>query len=390
MERTTDAARAHETTGERHRPRVVLIGPMPPPYMGPSLATEILLGSTLKKAFDLVHLDTSHHKTLKTLGRMNFQNILSALKHSLTLVITILSKRPEIVYVPISQTTIGYFKDSIYILIGKLLGRRIVCHLRGGHFRTWFDVANFAVRAYVRFVHSFVDVQIVLGECLKPLFEGLVSEEAIFVVPNGRDFDFDRSQVHADTGGKPRILFLGNILESKGALDLVRAVPILRSAGIEAEFVLAGSYENLRNRPELDAHIEREGDEVVRLIGPVVGDEKFNLLKSADIFVFPTYFPFEGHPWVIVEAMAAGLPIVTTDHAAIRESVVDGVNGLIVAKQNPQDIADRIRELVASPSMRRRMGEASRHLYEQKFTEAKMVEAMSVALHAAHRSSGRC
>ncbi|MEZ5067231.1 MAG: glycosyltransferase [Bacteroidia bacterium] len=67
--------------------------------------------------------------------------------------------------------------------------------------------------------------------------------------------------------------------------------------------------------------------------GPVKGDRKFQILNDADIFVFPTYYRNEGHPQSDGRSIAAGLPVISTDHAAIPESVHDGVNGYLVEKE---------------------------------------------------------
>ncbi len=364
----------------RKRPRVLIIGPTPPPYMGPTLATEIILDSRLSETFELLHLDTSHHDTLATLGAISQRNVYSALKHSAQLVAVIVKKRPDIVYIPISQTTIGYLKDSLFIILSKAMGCKVVCHLRGGYFRQWFDSANALVRRYVRMVHSAVDGQIVLGECLRPLFDGLVPANAILVVPNGRDFDFAPSADTDRSGSTVRVLYLGNLFETKGVLDVARAIPQIRDAGCQVEFVFAGSCNNSYIWETLESCQRDHGEDVVKLPGSVVGQAKLDLLLESDMLVFPTYFPFEGHPWVIVEAMAAGLPIVSTDHAAIRESVEDGVNGFLVEKQAPSDIADKVIALCRDRDLRDRMGKASRELYEAKFTEAKMVDHMTTAL----------
>lgn len=99
-------------------------------------------------------------------------------------------------------------------------------------------------------------------------------------------------------------------------------------------------------------------------------------LGNADIFVFPPRAP-EGHPWVIVEAMAAGLPVVSTDRGAIAECILDGQNGFIVPVNNPGQIAIKLKQLISDNALRERMGKESRKLYEENFTEEKMVERLS-------------
>jgi glycosyltransferase involved in cell wall biosynthesis len=114
----------------------------------------------------------------------------------------------------------------------------------------------------------------------------------------------------------------------------------------------------------------------VNLFPPAGKALKMELLSKADIFVFPPREP-EGHPWVIIEAMAAGLPIISTDQGAITESVLDGVNGFIAAPNNPEQIAEKITMLVNDEEMRRRMGKESRRFYEENFTEDIMVERLA-------------
>ena len=85
--------------------------------------------------------------------------------------------------------------------------------------------------------------------------------------------------------------------------------------------------------------------------------------------------------------MAAGLPIISTDQGAITESVIDGVNGFIVKKQNPQQIAEKIKILIEKSELRLKMGNESRRLYEENFTEEKMVERLTQAFNAVLSSS---
>ena len=88
----------------------------------------------------------------------------------------------------------------------------------------------------------------------------------------------------------------------------------------------------------------------------------------------------EGHPWVIVEALAAGLPIISTDQGAITESVINGVNGYIVPVNSPRRIADKIAIIKKQPDLLNEFGHASRAHYLNNFTEEKMVEKLVYAI----------
>jgi glycosyltransferase involved in cell wall biosynthesis len=361
------------------RPRVLFLGPVPPPHMGPSLATVVILNSRLTDEFELIHLDTSDPRELDTLGAIDFQNIWLALKFYLQMIAAIARHRPALVYIPVAQTTLGYLKDSGFILIGKLLGRRVVCHLRGGNFGNWLAGASAATRLYVKLVHGLVDGQIVLGECLRPLFTPVMPADRIHVVPNGKDIRYEPAPPR---GATARVLYLGNMVRSKGVLDVLHATPTVCAACPDVEFLFGGGWEDPAVRAEVEAFLAAHPELPIRWLGLIQGAAKNRAIHSADLFVFPTWYPPEGHPWVVVEAMAAGLPVISTDQGAIVESVVDGVNGYIVAKRNPGAVAARIIELVRDPARRAEMGAASLRLYQEKFTEARMVDNMARAFRA--------
>jgi glycosyltransferase involved in cell wall biosynthesis len=295
-----------------------------------------------------------------------------------------ITKWPAMVYIPISQTTIGYLRDSIFIVISKLFKRKVICHLRGGNFKNWYDSASSLTQLFVRKIHALVDGQIVLGEKLISLFSEITPREKIFVVPNGRNYHFENKKMemleHETNKKDINILFLSNFVETKGYKDVLHTVKGIAENYKNLEYVFVGSWMRDKDRIECEQYIEDMNIvKFAKFIGPITGKDKTRLLQEADIFVFPTYYPPEGHPWVIVEAMAAGLPIISTDQGAITESVIDSVNGFIVEKKNPQQIADKIKLLIENPELRRKMGKESRRLYEEKFTEEKMVERLKEA-----------
>ena len=100
-------------------------------------------------------------------------------------------------------------------------------------------------------------------------------------------------------------------------------------------------------------------------------------MVNADIFIFPTYYRNEGHPWVIVEALAAGLPIISTDKGAIIESVIDGYNGYIVKPKSPNQITEKIIKLMNDKNLRDQMSANNLNIYNKKLTEKKLVDNFS-------------
>ena len=100
---------------------------------------------------------------------------------------------------------------------------------------------------------------------------------------------------------------------------------------------------------------------------------------NSDVFVFPPDQP-EGQPWVIIEALAAGLPVISTAQGAIPAMVKEGINGFIVPARNPAAIADRLRLLQRDPDLRMAMGRASRDLYLSHYTGEKFVKGFAAII----------
>src|SRR5205814_950053 len=87
-----------------------------------------------------------------------------------------------------------------------------------------------------------------------------------------------------------------------------------------------------------------------------------------DILAFPTFYCYETFGFVLLEAMQAGLPVVTTRRAAIPEIIEENVNGVFVKEQDAADLADKILQLIDDPALRTRMGEANRTRFKNFYT----------------------
>ena len=357
--------------------RVLLLGPLPPPHIGPAVATQILLASTLRCSFLLDGFDTSTHRSLDTLGRWRLTSMLATARLYARFVVRLLRFRPQICIVPISQTTLGFLKDSVYLLIARVCGRQVLLHLRGSEFRVWLESRPAPLRSVARFLVQRADGVVVLGRSLRPLFSGIFPAERIFVVPNGADYELPRRR---SADGTVRILHLSNLKKAKGVVDVVEAVARLRARqpDLDVELILAGTWVDEGTREECRLIADRAGLPL-RSPGLVTGREKLQILVDADVFVFPPR-QREGLPWVLVEALAAGLPVVATNQGAICDCVEDGCNGFLVPDGSPDAIAERLAVLCREESTRRCFGEASRRLYEARFTQERMVEAMSAAI----------
>ena len=356
---------------------IIFLSPTPPPYMGPSVATQIILNSKFIHAFNVIHIDTADRRSLNNLGRIDLFNIYLALKHYCLLLQQLLFSKADLVYVPISQTSIGFLRDIPFILLSKLFRKKVVLHLRGGYFREFYDSSSIVMRFLIRRSLKSIDRMIVLGNSLRIILDGLIPKRKVSVIPNGLDIVFDAANRDNKDQDQIIVLFLSNLQKTKGFWDVLYSLNSVIQKHNKVKYIFAGGWIGLEDMVKCKKYMKQQmiGD-YVDFKGLVTGKDKIRLLQNADIFAFPTYYPMEGHPWVIVEAMAAGLPIITTDQGCIKESVIDGDNVFIVPYKTPDAIAEKILYLIEHPEIREEMGHRSRQIYEANFTEDHFVQRM--------------
>jgi glycosyltransferase involved in cell wall biosynthesis len=226
---------------------------------------------------------------------------------------------------------------------------------------------------------------IVLGECLREQFRPFFADDEIHVVPNGADFPELPDAERAYEGRNDfRLYYLGNLLPIKGAGDLVRALPAIFDRHPAATATLSGDAADPGFARWVEESVAADGlADRVTLTGRVDRAAKLRRLGEADVFVYPSHY--EGHPWVVVEAMAAGLPIVSCDVGCVRECVVDGRNGCLVPVARPEYLAQTVADLLDNPRELERMSRESLRIYRANFTEShfrrRLFDAMRKVVH---------
>lgn len=162
-----------------------------------------------------------------------------------------------------------------------------------------------------------------------------------------------------------RLIFLSRFVREKGMFELVDAFRELRAIYRSLTLVLAGTGPEetaLRN------YVEQQGlGEHVIFTGYLRGHEKAQALSGAGIFVFPTYYG-EGCPVSLLEAMAAGLPVITTTAGGIPHIVEDGRNGLVLPEVSPGSIGAAVRKLVDNRELRDEIGSRNRKEAWEKYS----------------------
>jgi glycosyltransferase involved in cell wall biosynthesis len=365
---------------------VLVVGPTPPPAHGISVLTELLLQSGLKESFEVVHLDTADRRTLSNVGRFEIRNVALALYHGARFQWLVLSTRPALVYIPVSESWLGFVRDSLFLLPSRMQNVPVVLHLHGGYLDTLYAKGGRLFQWFMRFCFSHVARAIVLSDTFREKFAGLVDADRVRVVFNGIPptiYEACKDRHRSGGGSAPKtVLFLGGLIESKGFFDLLRSVPHVLEQTTDVRFAFVGDTSFPEAERAIEWAKEHSIDPYVKFLGPRSGDEKIRIFQESDVFAFPTWYPLEGQPVAMIEAMAAGLPVVTTRHATIPD-ILGEDGALYVKKQDPADIAAKLLQLLHDDSLREKMGRNNQIRFLRCHTADKFAQSVVQVLRQA-------
>lgn len=359
---------------------LIAIGPSPPPAHGVSVAMRHVLAAMRQHGQLAEHIDTRDPRPVETIGRFDLVNIGLALRHAARLARSLARHRQAAVYLPLSQGTWGFLRDALFILLARAARRPVYVHLHGSFFQQFYSGSPPPLRWLIRATLSGIAQAWVLTPSLAAAFDGLVPEDRIRVLENVVDDPLEARQSgrhdspqNARSPQGLRILYLSNLIPEKGCFELIRAVAALgeRARGWRLRFV--GQTDEAVRR-ELVAWSDRlRTNEIeVELAGALHGAAKDTEYLFADIFVLPTWYPMEGQPLVLLEALAAGLPIVTTAHGGIPETVRDGLDALLVPPKDVPALAQALERLATDEQLRAELGGRARARYEDRYRPPRM------------------
>jgi glycosyltransferase involved in cell wall biosynthesis len=191
------------------------------------------------------------------------------------------------------------------------------------------------------------------------------------VIIRGAGVDLDMFQAQRRPVRTPVVTLVARLLWDKGVGEFVEAARLLRSKGVKATFRLIGApdAENPASIPEATL---RDWVSKGLVEWPGWSFDIPSVLAQSDIAALPSYR--EGLPKALLEAMAAGLPVVATDVPGCREVVADGINGLLVPPRNASALAVAIEKLVGDPTLRSQYGKAGRQRAVREFSSSIIVE----------------
>ena len=312
-----------------HRPvRVIMIGPLPPPYGGASVTFQSLIDSLAASGqVQPIVICTDARYTGAPLAKVaSFFRCLALFLWKV--------KDADVVYTHLSnngRVTIG----PVILFISRLIGRRVITRNIGGALDKNYESSSGIMRFLLRYMLG-ADYVLVQTKALAKFAQNLGLNNTVVWFPNGRPIErYARSEVMTPT---LRLVYLGAVSRVKGVdllLDVVRGLP-----ASDIELTVYGWLHDITEEEIVNAHPR------ARYGGQLTPEQVRGTLADFDVLVFPSRWYNEGHTGVILEAYAAGLAVVTVDMPAIREIAEDGKTALLFEMGSADALARRLGQLI--------------------------------------------
>jgi glycosyltransferase involved in cell wall biosynthesis len=340
------------------RPRLLFVGAFPPPdtrVVGGNIADcRALLASSFSSRFDLILLDSTQ---VSLPPPPLLKRVSLAAARVLRFLRLFETKHPDAMLV-FASSGLSFLEKALFVVYGRLRSVPSLLSIRSGHFtdacrrsRLFRGVAGFLLKFPARLLCQ--------GEQWRRFFTnelGIAPERCLVLenwVASKELLELgERRTIRAE--GPLQILFLGWLEAFKGVFELLDAAQMLRADPLVPPFLLSLAGEGTATAA-LQSAIETKGlSESVRLVGLLEGPQKLAALERADIFVLPSHT--EGLPNAMIEAMAAGLPVIVTPVGSVPDVVTHEDNGLIVPPRDASMVAAALRRLMESPALRSALG----------------------------------
>jgi len=335
------------------KPQILMLGPDFRVKGGISRLVPKYFNSILAESFNLKYLPTHIDGT-------KIQKFFIAVEAVFKFFLILFQNPPSIIHIHFSSGP-SFYRKSVFAFIARLFRIKTVLHCHAFDFDDFYQKSPVVSKRYIEKILKSADRILVLSCFWKNVFGRISGRNDISIIPPALPIPLPDKREKQKNYFKT-VLFLGKLEKRKGIYDLIEAAKSILDKTPETKFLFVGNGEIEKVQKICkDKGIETQ----VICAGWAEENEKSAFLKESDMLVLPSYN--EGLPMAILEAMAYGLPVISTRVGGIPEIITEGENGFLIEPGDITALKNSIVSLLDSEKLRKEMGEKNRKKIEESF-----------------------
>ena len=359
-----------------NRPKIIAMVQLPPPMHGAAKMNRFAIDA-LAKDFDLQVIEMRFAQILSEVNGFSVRKIALAFWLLLRLIWTLPGAKA--LYICFAPTGFAYYRDCLYVLMAKILRVPAILHLHG---RGLPDMRKSKWLAALQKKVFKNQTLILLGESLRTEVDGLHCKSVIIRNCIANDAFVTAPAKLWMPHDPVRLLWLSNLFHAKGIETLLAACQFVRAQSLALDLTIAGAEGDL-SKADINTLLDQyQMRTSATCLGAVSGPAKLAAFEKADLFVFPSHYPNEAQPLVVLEAMAANVPVITSDIATLPEFVRDGETGRLCPPQDPEKLANTIIAAIKFPTKTSEMRDAAYQLCQQDFRKEQFSNRLTHLLNS--------
>ena len=352
------------------KPLIAAPIPLPPPVHGSNVMNQVVLTMLLKgQGWRVQHIPVQFSSVVATVGTFGLGKVVRHFTIVISVVWSLARLRPKVTYLSPAVSGFAWIRDALLIVAARVFSRDVVVHIHGRGLSSapsngWLRWMRHTVFNGTHAIH--------LSEGLAQSIAQVTNWKSLSVVPNGIESVANVQGPAVDSGQTIKLLYLSNFIETKGVLDFVTVCKNLHDQGHQFEASIVGGNGPTIDVGYLQKRIKNDGlDHCVFALGPRYGDDKLQILSDTNLFLFPSFYPQECAPLVVLEALSFGIPVISYDIGAVAEMVEDGRSGFVVPSRDTASMTARVSQLIQDTDLLSSMSLSARSRFDHQFTLQK-------------------
>jgi glycosyltransferase involved in cell wall biosynthesis len=303
--------------------KISILSQVPPPVHGSTVMTQNFIRTLSSIGHSVSLIPRKFSLSNSDVGKFKFRKMISLVGLLARASRSLVFNRPSYFVAFLSSSTFGFLADYLVVSLARVLRIRVILYLHTVGF-SQLSRTNRFFSYLVSSVFRTSDRAVVLCPSMVLDIEALIPKSRVSIIPNTTNFSPGVREQSKARKGKHQVLFLSNLIPSKGVLDFIEMAGHIAAKRSDCIFTIAGDTVDL----EFDKKVQEKigsllGTCEIVTVGSVNELQKLKLYQESDVLVFPSYYPKEAQPMVVIEAFSMGLPVVAYEHGGLSDLIGD-------------------------------------------------------------------